>query len=65
MGIHRLLRPTRHWLQEVRKQTGEVMLQRREPIEGVEQKRYCLVVRVVGDGSCFAECPYSYWVWRE
>ena len=81
------------------------MLQRREPIEGVEQKRCCEVTRlylwvqkrgevakqilvlgvekalivVVGrderreryalevgfDGSCFADCPYSYWVWWE
>ena len=81
------------------------MLQRREPIEGVEQKRCCQVARldlwvqkrgelakqslilgvekaliiVVGrderrerhalevgfDGSCFADCPYSYWVWRK
>ena len=84
----------------MRKQSGEVLLQRREPIEGVEQKRWCQVARldlwvqkrgevvkqslvlgvkkalivvvgrderrerhaleVGGDGSCFADCPYSY-----
>ena len=89
----------------MRKLSGEVLLQRREPIEGVEQKRWCQVARldlwvqkrgevvkqslvlgvkkalivvvgrderrerhaleVGGDGSCFAECPYSYWVWRK
>ena len=27
-------------------QSGEVMLQRREPVEGVEQKRCCEVVRL-------------------
>ena len=87
----------------MRKQSGEVLLQRREPIEGVEQKRWCQVARldlwvqkrgevvkqslvlgvkkalivvvarderrerhaleVGGDGSCFADCPYSYWLW--
>ena len=30
----------------MRKQSGEVLFQRREPIEGVEQKRCCQVARL-------------------
>ena len=22
-------------------------------------------LEVGGDGSCFADCPYAHWIWRE
>ena len=41
-----VFRRTGHRLQEMRKQSGEVLFQRREPIEGVEQKRWYQVARL-------------------
>ena len=56
------------WVQkrgEVVKQSLVLGVKKALIVVGRDERRERHALEVGGDGSCFAECPYSYWVWRK